>query len=61
MAKFIAHVSTWRVGSEYTVPFEIPDDELEDLNEHERDELLNEAAQTALEGYWEWGWTEDEN
>ena len=56
MAKFTASVQTWKIGSKYTVPFEVPDDELEGLSEEERNAVIDDYAQEALSNVWEWGW-----
>jgi len=58
MAKFTAYVSTWVVNSEYAIPFEVDDEELEGLTEEERNTLLDEYAQISVEGYYEIGWRE---
>jgi hypothetical protein len=61
MAKFTAYVHTNKVGSDCKVSFEIYDEDLEELTDEERNKLIDECAQDALAGAYEWGWTEDED
>lgn len=56
MAKFIAYVHTNRVGSTCEDDFEIPDEELEGLNEAERESLISDYARDAIANLYEWGW-----
>lgn len=61
MAKFTAYVQTNVSQSRCEVPFEIDDEDLEGLADDERDELIEQSADDAISGSYEWGWTEDES
>ena len=58
MAKFIAHIETNHVGSRIEVPFEVEDEDLEDLDAGEQFELIEETARDVIAGHYEWGWRE---
>lgn len=58
MARFIAYVETSSNGSRIERTFEVPDEELEDLTESERNTVLDDYAQITLEGLWQLGWEE---
>jgi hypothetical protein len=58
MAKFVAYVETNKIGSRCLSEFEIPDEDLEGLDELAREKVLEEWAHNALfaSGLCTWGW-----
>lgn len=58
MAKFVFYVSTNVVGSKQEEVVEIPDEELEGLNEEERNKVVEEYYKDWLGNYSDIGWYE---
>lgn len=56
MAKFKVYVETPYVGSRCEAKFEVPDEDLEDLDEHSRNEVIEEYALDARYNILSWGW-----
>lgn len=54
--KFFAYVETNNVGSRVTVPFTVPDEDVEDLEGFNRDVVIEEYAKDAIGAIYEWGW-----
>lgn len=56
--RFIAYVETNRVGSRVEVDFDVDDEDLEGLDDRERESLLEEYARDVIfdGGHIEWGW-----
>lgn len=48
MARFTAHVATYKNGSECQTEFEVPDDQLVGLSADELEEMLAKEAQDAI-------------
>lgn len=54
-----AWISTNKVGSECTVDVEIPLEDLEDLNDADRDAVVEEYCRDAVHELTEWGWRDE--
>lgn len=58
MAKFTMYVETNYVGSRSERDFEVPDEDLEDVEGVARDQLIEEYALDARDAAMSWGWFE---
>lgn len=56
MAKFTAWIETDKAGSESRRPFEVPDEELEGLDEREQHYVIRGYAREAVLDMCEWGY-----
>jgi hypothetical protein len=52
-------VMTDKVGSKCTFEVEIDDEDLEGLNESQRNALIDERVHEDMGNYLEWGWREE--
>lgn len=59
--KYIANVSTRKVGSEVSIPFTVEEDELDGLSAEGVNQYLDQVAQDVLSSVWayEIWWEED--
>lgn len=62
MPKFIAWVSTFKLGSECKDEFEVDDEDLEGRTEAEQEEYITDVARDVINNLYEWGYRKvDEN
>jgi hypothetical protein len=58
MAKINVYARTDNVGSKVSREIEVPDEDLEGLEDHERAKYINEHAKDVAFELFEWGWDE---
>lgn len=58
--KIEAWVMTTKVGSESTTIVDVPDEDLEGLDEQGRREMIDSYAYPAVLNLLDWGWREEE-